>query len=402
MYLIRSPKIFIRQKFTPATLLIKDEKIAAILPYDYVDQSLKLEQDYTDLIIPGLIDIHNHGMAGWSFTGALTDEDFLPLTKRLASVGITSLLATTAFSGYPVLVRNYERPDLAVSILGLHAEGPFLNDAQPGAAFPFQGFPAPSLAKFKQMVAVSQGSLKYLTIAVELPETLPILKYAKDNGVLVAVGHSEASYADIIAKADYLSAFTHVGNAMKGIHHRAVGTFGAGLLMDDLWVELIGDGLHLAPETLQIIYRIKPHQKMILVSDFTALAGLPAGQYQLPSNLITISEQGLITNEAGRLGGSSFSVLAQLRYLWQEVKFPLTELIPMATSNPAELLGCSDLRGEIATGKFADLLIVDQALQLQKTIHHGQIVYQAEDKIQLSNAKLEQLLHNPEFLNYYQ
>ena len=259
----------------------------------------------------------------------------------------------------------------------------------------------PDLKHLEKMYENSQGLLKYLTLALELEGIEPLIKFADSNNILLAAGHTEASYQEILKYQDYLRSFTHLGNAMKGINHRAVGTLGAGLLIDDLYTEIIGDLLHLAPEMMEIIYKVKPKDKMVLVSDSTALSGLPKGKYQFPNNEITITEEGLVVNEVGRLGGSSFPVLTHLKIIYERLNWPLEELLAMVSINPARLLKIDNELGSIEKGKFADLIVLDKSLNLLNTFLHGKLVYTRGEDLVLTNPKLPKLINNPELLNYY-
>ncbi len=401
MKLLKSKNVYLDYQLVPASVLINNEKIVDILPYDYQAEEIETFDLKDNYLTPGIIDLHNHGFAGWAFTSVLDQDDLILFSKRLASLGITSLLATTSFSGYQTIVDNYNHPDLKTTILGIHAEGPFLNDKQPGAANPHYGFPKPDLKHLEKMYQASHGLLKYLTMAVELEGTKSLLEFANAHNILVALGHSEASYQDVANNHQYLRAFTHVGNAMKGINHRAVGALGAALLMDDLYVEIIGDVLHLSKGMLEIIYRMKPLDKMVLVSDSTALSGLPAGKYNFPNNEVTITEEGLVVNQVGRLGGSSFPVLTHLKLLHEKLDWPLEELFAMISYNPARLINCFNEIGSIEKNKFANLIVLDQDLDLLKTFHRGELVYKQGQDLILTNPKLPKLINNPELLNYY-
>lgn len=397
---LKSTNVFINQKFIPAILHLENDIIIEILPYDTVVEPLC---DYQNaLIIPGLIDIHTHGYGGWSFTGVSTVEDIVAYSQMIASLGITSILATTALSGYQTIVKAISNPQLAINILGIHAEGPFLNDSQPGAANPHPGFPKPNLKLMEIMYKTAAGHLKYLTFAPEIDGCQAIIDFCLQHDITLAAGHTEATYQEITQHLPAIKAMTHLGNAMKGIHHREVGAFGAGLLHHELFTEIIADGLHLSLETLQLIYRLKPLDKLIIISDSTALAGLPAGDYHLPNNTITLTKEGKIVNEIGRISGSSYPVLNGIKVLTQQVNVPLEEAIMMATINPATLLGLQDKIGSLDIDKHADITVLSDQFEVIATYQRGNLVYQQGQPVVTTNPKLKQLLQNPDFLNYYQ
>ncbi len=392
---IRSNKIVFEDHMEPGIIEINNGIISDILP---IDDSFDI--DYSNQIIaPGLIDIHNHGYAGWSFTNTSLKTDLQLLLKRLISEGVTSMLATSARSGFPQIVDLIEHPTMDTEIIGIHTEGPFLNPQQYGAAPPGTVFETLSISLTKQLYEQSNKHLKMMTLAPEMPGNLEVIDWLNEHNIKVAVGHTNATYDELIKIEDKISNLTHLGNAMSGIHHREIGAFGFGL-KENTFVELIADGLHVSKPMMELIFQIKDPSKIILISDTVPLAGLKTGNYQTTMGEIYINKDGLIMNEYGQISGSSRTLLQDLQYLFHEFSFELPRLFQMASLNPAHFLNLKD-RGSISVGKKADLLVLDDQLQLDTVYKNGSIRYQRTDKKVDNQEQVIHLIKDMEFFNYY-
>jgi N-acetylglucosamine-6-phosphate deacetylase len=396
-FILQSTRILIDNQIRAGKLLIKEGKIAAILPFHDENPT---DLDVGDaLIAPGLIDSHTHGFAGWSFTGVITPEEIVDLSQKYASFGVTSMLASSAFKGYKPIVEAIKTKDLKVKILGIHAEGPFLSSKQFGAAKPGTLFPAPDKIHARKMIEEAQGYLRMVTLAPEVEGNLELIDLFHESGILIGAGHTDATRAQLKSCAGKIDVFTHMGNAMKGIHHREIGTLGTALL-SDVPCEIIADGLHLCRDMLELVFRLKPIDQLILISDSTALAGLPVGQYDLPGGIIYVHEDGLVTNEYGRISGSSRPIVKNIKVL-HEMGISLPDIFRMGSFNPARQFGISDMTGSIGVGKFADLVVLDQDLSVVMTMVEGKIVYRKGQAMKEFNPRTESLLRDPEFRGYY-
>lgn len=392
---IRSNKIVFEDHIEPGIIEITNGIISNILP---TDDSFDI--DYSNQIIaPGLIDIHNHGYAGWSFTNTSSKEDLKLLLKRLVSEGVTSMLATSARGAFLQITDLIEHPTQDTEIIGIHTEGPFLNPKQYGAAPPDTVFETPNISLAKELYNQSKKHLKMMTLAPEVPGSLEVIDWLNEHDIKVAVGHTNISYEDLKKIEDKVSSLTHLGNAMSGIHHREIGAFGFGL-KENVFVELIADGLHVSKPMMDLIFQIKDLSKIILISDTVPLAGLKAGNYQTIMGEIHINNDGLIMNEFGQISGSSRTLLQDLQYLNREFSFELPSLFQMASLNPARFLNLND-RGSIHVRKKADLLVLDDHLQLDTVYKNGIIRYQKTEQKADNQAKITHFIKDMEFFNYY-
>jgi len=394
---IKSTKVYLENEFKPAILEIEDQIITDILAYETAVQAVDYHDDY---IIPGLIDIHTHGYAGWSFTGVTDRQALTELTLKMASFGITSMLTSASYGGYNEIANFIESKQPYTRILGIHAEGPFLNSKQFGAARPGTIFPAPNIEQAKDIYNTCRNHLRYTTIAPENENACEVIEFFREKGVVVAYGHSEATAEEMKEYLPYCDSFTHLGNAMKGIHHRDVGTLGAGMLSDK-YCEIISDGTHLCKDMLDIILRIKDWDKLVVISDSIGLSGLKPGEYNLPDHTINVREKdGAIINEFGRIGGSGNCVKDNLVCLHRLLQIPFEKVLPMATINAATLIKEPNI-GLIKKGYHADITVLNSDYQTIATYVNGNKVYDQNTTLDYQNPRLDSLLHNPEFINYY-
>ena len=388
---IKSRRVIFKDKIDKAVLKLEDEKIS-VYPYDYKQEEIT---DYGDLYIaPGLIDIHNHGYAGWTFTGTSNAQDLEDLSIRLLKEGVTSMLATSS-------LQYYDKVSLSVSgaeVLGIHAEGPFLNPEQHGAAPPDTPFKEADNDHLLKMIQDSGNTIKMMTVAVECI-TDEMLETLRDHKIKVAAGHSNASYDLMMSKDKYVDSLTHLGNAMSGLHHRNIGLFGYGL-MSHKWVELISDGNHISKAMLEMIFKLKSKEEIILVSDTIALGGCDHGSYDTVFGELWIDETGTIINAYNHLSGSSHSLREDIDYLHKTLKISYNDLFLMASYNPAQFLGYED-RGVIADHKLADLIIFDDDLTIQEVYKKGLVKYKHTDDIMMQNERLQEILQDQEFMNFY-
>lgn len=396
-FILQSTRILTDNQVKAGKLVIQDGKITEIVAYDDVRHA---DLDVGDaLIAPGLIDSHTHGFAGWSFTGVITPDEIVDLTQKYASYGVTSMLASSAFKGYRPIVEAIRNKNLKVKLLGIHAEGPFLSSKQFGAAKPGTLFPVPDKNRALKMIEEAQGYLRMVTLAPEVEGNLELIDLFHDAGILIGAGHTDATRAELKRCEGKIDVFTHMGNAMKSIHHREIGTLGTALL-SDVPCEIIADGLHLCRDMLELVFRLKPIDQLILISDSTAMAGLPVGEYDLPGGIIYVHEDGLVTNEYGRISGSSRPIVKNIKVLL-EMGISLPDIFRMGSYNPARQLGISDVTGTIEAGKSADLVVLDQELSVLLTMVEGDIVYRKGQVMKDYNPRTESLLKDPEFRGYY-
>src|SRR6185436_4865318 len=229
-------------------------------------------------MIQGLIDIHFHGQAGFDVMSE-NPEDLLGLSLHLKKQGVAGFLATFVSTPKEEIlaaletVKKVQGSEKGAKILGVHLEGPFLHPERKGAHNPRHLRP-PDLAEIKEWIAAGEGIVKLVTIAPELPGAHDAVKFLVKKGVRVSMGHSTATFEQAAeAKKLGVKSVTHLFNAMNPLHHRATGLPGFALLDDDLYTEVIADGVHVSDEMVRLILRSRPAKKIILISDDLFITG---------------------------------------------------------------------------------------------------------------------------------
>ena len=394
---LKSSKIVLKDQVISGVIEIKDQNIYKIHDYSFKKDGIV---DYKDNIIaPGLIDIHTHGYKGYSFSGVSSSSDIEKVSEIYLQHGITSLVATVSPKGIKPVVKQIEKGFKASEILGLHLEGPFINPKRFGAANPKSTFLKPSLEILDNLLKDAKGYLTMMTLAPEVKNNDKIIERLIKRKVKVAVGHSNISYQEINEIEDKVDIITHLANAMSGLHHRQMGLLGYGL-NKDIFVELIADGLHVEKPMLEIIFKIKSFDEIILISDSIALAGCKKGEYQLSDSKLWVSNDGLILNEFKHISGSSFNLLEIVKYLYNNYNFKLNDLFKMASFNPSKFLKNQKI-GSIANNKQADLIVLNKDLDLIDVYKKGRLSFKQEDKKIKENPNLEKIIKDKEFLNFY-
>lgn len=377
MYL-QSERIWIDETFQPAILRIDDSKIRNILPYGSVEPVI----DYgTDCVYPGFIDIHSHGYLGAN-ANAITAEGLLRWVKDLPAEGVTSFLFSTSTAPVDQLLTSMQvyldikkrKPDGA-DMLGIHMEGPFLSHEFRGAHTP-EWLLKPSVEAFKPFLALCHDELKMIAIAIERDEDLALSKFCLEQGIKVAIGHSAATLEDVRkARAIGVNDFTHTYNAMLGLHHREPGTVGAALRFDDMYAEVIADGVHVHFDAVNILGVRKGKDKLITVTDAVSIKGLAPGVHIFADRTVTIDEKGCGHLEDGRLAGSSNHMNDLLRNLVGPCELPWDTSVNSMTKNPATFLDIADYKGSLAIGYDADITILNDDFKVVATYVKGKLAF---------------------------
>lgn len=322
-------------------------------------------------ILPGFIDVHVHGGLGHDFMDA--DEVGLnAITKFHALHGTTSILATTLTASREELTGVLERVSKYMSgvmpysqVLGVHFEGPFINEHWKGAQNPAY-IVSPQVEWLEEWVKQYPGILKIQTLAPESEGALHYIEKLAKNGIVPSCGHTDATYDQIVAAADRgLRHAVHTFNAMSALHHRAPGTVGAVLTDDRIVAEVIADGHHVHPACIKLITSAKGAHNVILVTDAMSAAGMPDDDYELGGLPVVMSCGVARLKDTGNLAGSTLSMISAVRYLVQKVGVSLVDASRMASTNPARQLGIDHLTGALEAGKAADFLILNHSLELQ-------------------------------------
>jgi N-acetylglucosamine-6-phosphate deacetylase len=383
------------ESFASGTILIEGEKIAGVgSPAQVSIPAYATLIDATDkIVVPGFIDTHTHGRDGAYF--GEDAESTVRLCRSIASSGITSLLPTLA-SLLPVQytmemilarianVRQAMRQGTGgAEILGIHMEGPYLSSAEAarGSQLPMN-MRRPSVAELRQMVEASSGSIRKMSIAPELDGALDVIREMVNHHILPCAAHSTASFEQAMqAVGAGLCCAAHVFNGMPPLHHRSPGLLGAILTCDQVHAELIADGQHVSPAAMQVLLRCKGVERVHLVTDNTPWAGLPDGTYPDGERTI-VKEAGRAYVAGGTLIGSVAPMNICVRNMVNLVGCSLAEAVQMASLNPARVIGADERKGSLAPGKDADLVIIDEDVNVYMTLVRGQVVYRAGGTIQ--------------------
>ncbi len=325
-------------------------------------------------VAPGFVDVHVHG---WGGHDAMSDPAALDgMARRLLEHGVTSFLPTAVTAPIPTLTDFAERvrrwiPAAAADgaqPLGFNLEGPFLAATKRGAHDPSH-LVTPADVSFDDLAPLTDG-LRLLTIAPELPGALELIGWFRSRGVAISLGHSAATLEE--ARAGYAAgatSTTHLFNAMTGVDHRAPGLAVAALIDDAVYVELIADGQHVAPALWPIVTRSKPSDRLLLVSDAIALAGMGDGRTTIGGLEVEVVGDRATLAGTTTLAGSVIALDTAVRNLAGS-GVPLPAAVAAASRNPLALLGIAD-RGRIAVGQRADLVELDDGLRVRRVMRAG-------------------------------
>ena len=373
---IRNAEIYnsYRKCFIRADVTVEDGRFAEIL---YTGSSSGEAENY---IVPGFIDIHTHGAAGIDMLSADCDK-LVEMSAFYAKNGVTSIFPSTSSAKHEVIMKMIEEVKKAkskakINFEGIHLEGPYINKKKAGAHV-LDLIKDPDLSELDDITsAVLDCGLKlHITIAPELDGAYDFIKAAVKKGATITLGHTEAS-GEVIKKAIELGAnsFTHLFNAMSPIHHRDAGVAG-NALVGRTYVEIICDGIHLCPEIVNLVYKAKGCEKIILVSDSMAAAGLAEGEYNLGATKGVIVENGkaFIRNPDGTetIAGSTTNLYKEIINFMSFTSRSLEKSLLTVTKNPAECVGIYDKKGSIETGKDADFIIMDKNNAIKEVYVNG-------------------------------
>lgn len=330
--------------------------------------------------IPGLIDLHIHGSNGYDTMDA-NYESLNEISKFIAQFGITSFLPTTITSSMEKIEKaiismkeTMEKGVDGAEIVGIYLEGPYLTKEHKGA-HPTEFMRPLKIEELKKLIDLSSNNIRVITIAPEKNGSDEVIKYLKDIGVKVSIGHTNATY-DEAMKAFNLGASlgVHTFNGMRGLHHREPGVVGAILNNKEVYAELIADNIHVHPAVMNILYKIKGCNKLCLITDCMRAGGLEDGKYML-GELEVIVKDSIVRTHSGSLAGSSLKLIEGIKNIMTATEISLHDAVKMATITPTRALGLDNLIGSIKENKKANITIIDNDFNIIMTIVNGKIVY---------------------------
>ncbi len=334
-------------------------------------------------LIPGLIDVHTHGIGGHDFNSASRDE-VQKMRMCYAKAGTTSVMATYASQTPENLVKyikeaneNKNIKDGYANLLGIHIEGRYLNPIKKGAHSE-RLLANPTLDELDSLLKVMTPAPMHFSLAPELEGAEAFIKEIKKNGGTVGIAHTNATYEQSIDAISWgASSFTHTFNAMTSVHHRMPGATVCAMTCDTAYAEVISDGEHLHPAIVNLIYKSKPSDKMVLITDSMAATGEPDGEYSIAGSPVTVINGRAIILPSGTIAGSTLTMFKAVINMMNFCNLPLEKVIKYATVNPANMVGAKNV-GKIEAGYSADFIVIDD-----KTAPRLESVYIGAEKLEV-------------------
>ncbi len=365
---------------TNAVLIIQDGKIAFVGEDDGQACDVTIDGQGAT-VVPGFIDLHVHGGGGSDFMDKSV-EAVEAICQFHASHGTTALLATTMTAPMEVNVEvlrfyNQLADTGGAAVLGVHMEGPFIHPELKGAQNA-EWIEPPTAANIKLILQTAKpGLIKMITLAPELVEDDQVFSLLKEQGIIISVGHSTLDYhGGVCCLTKGVNHATHLGNAMKGLHHRNPNIIGLVMEKPEMTFDIIADGIHLAPEFIRLLTKICTPEQIMLITDAMRAAGLADGVYDLGGQEVTVrGDEARLAG--GVLAGSVLTMDVALANLMRFANMSLEQAIRHVSLNQAEKLGIAERKGSIASGKDADLVLLSADLQVLSTWVEGRQVYQA-------------------------
>ena len=317
-------------------------------------------------VIPGLIDVHNHGNSGADFS----DGDYDGLVKMaeyLARNGVTSFAPASMTLPYDVLAKAFatarrladKAPEGASALRGIQMEGPFFSEKKKGAQNGAY-LRDPDFAALSKLYHDCGGLVRIVDVAPELPGACEFIRQAKEL-CTVSIAHTDANYDEAHAAVEAgVTHLTHLFNAMPALHHRKPGVIGAAAEADQVSAEIISDGQHVHPSAVRLAFRLFGAERMVLISDALRCCGMPDGEYELGGQAVFL-KGGIARLADGTIAGSATNLYD---CMLRAISFGIAkeDAVRAATWNPARQIGCLDVVGSIADGKRADFVVCDENL----------------------------------------
>ncbi|MEU4128337.1 N-acetylglucosamine-6-phosphate deacetylase [Streptomyces wuyuanensis] len=324
-------------------------------------------------LVPGFVDMHNHGGGGASFTSG-SAEDVLTGVRTHHEHGTTTMVASTVTGDMDFLTHRagflselVEQGDLA----GIHFEGPFISPCRKGAHSE-ELLRDPDPAEVRKLLDAARGTARMVTLATELPGGIESVRLLAEHGVIAAIGHTDATYEQTVQAIDAgATVATHLFNAMPALGHRAPGPIAALLEDERVTVELINDGTHLHPAALELAFHRAGAARVAFITDAMDAAGFGDGVYRLGPLAVEVKEGVARLVEGGSIAGSTLTLDTAFRRAATVDGLPVEDIVQAISVNPARLLGLHDRVGSIEAGKDADLVVLDSGFRLKGVMRKG-------------------------------
>ncbi|MFE5907474.1 N-acetylglucosamine-6-phosphate deacetylase [Streptomyces wedmorensis] len=325
-------------------------------------------------LVPGFVDMHNHGGGGASFTSGTVDEVLKGVhTHRLH--GTTTAIASFVTGEMDFLTQRAgllselaEQGDIA----GLHFEGPFISPCRKGAHDETL-LRDPDPADVRKLIDAGRGQARMVTLATELPGGLDSVRLLAEHGVIAAIGHTDATYEQTLAAIDAgATVATHLFNAMPTLGHRTPGPIAALLEDERITVELINDGTHLHPAALELAFHHAGADRVAFITDAMDAAGFGDGSYMLGSLAVEVKDSVARLVEGGSIAGSTLTLDRAFKRAVTIDRLPVESVVQALSANPARLLGAYDRVGSLEPGKDADIVVLDAEFALKGVMRKGE------------------------------
>lgn len=353
------------KRFYKASILIEKEIIREIGDTDFNITDAEIIDAEGKYIIPSFIDIHTHGALGIDFLNAGVNdiEKVLGYYKKKGTKRICATTVTSSKEKILSAIKNIKEAkklNTWTKIEGIHIEGPFISTKQPGCHL-ISEIRNPEIRDLDEICEAAEDTKLRITVAPELPGAEEFIKEAVKRNINIGIGHSNAD-GETVKKAISCGAnvMIHLYNAMSPLHHRKPGCVGIGL-NSDVYTELIVDGHHIASEVVDLTYKIKGSDKLVLITDSMQAAGMPDGQYEIGGVSVKMKD-GIVKTEEGVLAGSTLNLPDAVKNLMRFTNCSFEEAIICATLNPAKVVNIDGYTGSIETGKNADIIMVNKDL----------------------------------------
>lgn len=328
-------------------------------------------------VVPGFVDIHVHGGGGGAFSSGRIDESRSAVAFHL-SHGTTTIMASTVTSALSDLERYVaELAELVEDgeLAGIHLEGPFIARSRCGAHDP-NLLRDPDPAAVQRLLKAGRGAVRMVTLAPELEGGIESTGLLADQGVIAAFGHTDATYAQAnIAIARGARVATHIFNAMRPVHHREPGPVTAALEQEDVFVEVVNDGMHVHPSVVSLVFAAAGAHRTALITDSMQAAGLADGEYPLGPLTVEVNDGAVRVAGTDTLAGSTLTMDNALRNTVLSVGIPIEQAAISASLTPARALGLDDKVGTLQPGKYADLVVLDDDLRVVAVMRRGKWVH---------------------------
>ncbi len=331
------------------------------------------------IVVPGFVDLLVHGGGGYGFSDE-AEKHIDIISDYFLRHGSTTMLASLHAKPWQKLlddlrgVAKFIRENPESNIKGIHMEGPYLNKELKGAMnedYLLQ----PSVETFYEMYDAADGLMKIMTIAPELPNAMDVIREASFRGVVVSLGHSTATYEQIdLAIDNGATHVTHIFNAMNSLHHRKPSLLAGSLLRDELKIQLIADNFHVHPAIMELLMKVKTHKGIVLITDSIRAGGMHNNSETQFSDQKVFYKDQKATLADGTLAGSTLTLNYAVKNIVENTGAKLTDAVRMASLNGSKVIGAS--RGILASGKVADIVVMNKDYEVELTIIGGKVKYQ--------------------------